>query len=132
VTTEDAARRWAETWERGWREHDVDAIAALYAEEALHRSAPFRDPGRGPAGVRAYVEWAFSDEERADVWFGEPIVAGDRAAVTWWAVSETGSGAETLAGVSVIRFDADGLVAEQDDYWNMEPGRHEPHEELDR
>jgi ketosteroid isomerase-like protein len=132
VTTEDAARRWTETWERGWREHDVDAIVALYADEALHRSAPFRDPGRGPGGVRAYVEWAFSDEERADVWFGEPIVAGDRTAVTWWAVSETGSGEETLAGVSVIRFDADGLVAVQDDYWNMEPGRHEPHEELDR
>jgi SnoaL-like domain len=110
-------------WERGWREHDVDAIAALYAEGAVHYSAPFRKRG----DLRAYVEWAFSDEQRADVWFGEPIVAGDRAAVPWWAVSTTTGGDESLAGVSMIRFDADGLVTEQLDYWNMEPGRHEPH-----
>jgi hypothetical protein len=76
--------------------------------------------------VRGYVEWAFADENSADVWFGEPIVAGDRAAVAWWAVSVTGSGEETLAGVSVVRFDGDGLVLEQNDYWNMEPGRREP------
>jgi hypothetical protein len=24
-----AARRWADVWARGWREHDVDAIVAL-------------------------------------------------------------------------------------------------------
>ena len=46
----------------------------------------------------------------------------------WWAVSTTTAGDESLAGVSILRFDADGLVAEQLDYWNAEPGRHEPHE----
>jgi ketosteroid isomerase-like protein len=124
MTPEEAVRRWAETWERGWREHDVDAITALYADGAVHHSAPFRARG----DLRAYVEWAFSDELRADVWFGEAIVAGDRAAVPWWAVSTTSGGDESLAGVSMLRFDADGLVTEQLDYWNAEPGRHEPHE----
>jgi hypothetical protein len=105
---------------------------ALYAQDAVHHSAPFREPGRGPGGVRRYVEWAFADELRADVWFGEPIVDGDRAAVTWWAVSETGSGEETLAGVSVLRFGDDGLLLVQDDYWQMEPGRREPRETIGR
>jgi hypothetical protein len=132
MTTEEAARRWADTWERGWREHDVDAITALYGPDSEHHSAPFRDPGRGPDGVRGYVEWAFADEMRADVWFGEPIVSGDRAAVTWWAVSETASGEETLAGVSVLRFDGDGLILEQNDYWNMQPGRREAPEGFGR
>lgn len=50
----------------------------------------------------------------------------------WWAVSTTSGGDESLAGVSMIRFDADGLVTEQLDYWNMEPGRHEPHEHFGR
>ena len=127
MTTGEAARRWAETWERGWREHDVDAIEALYAENAVHYSAPFREPGRGPSGVRAYVEWAFADEERAEVWFDEPVVAGDRAAVAWWAVSSTTGGDESLAGVSMLRFGTDGLVLDQHDYWNMEPGHHAPH-----
>jgi SnoaL-like domain len=128
LTTADAAKRWAEVWERGWREHDVDAIAALYAEGAVHYSAPFRVPG----DVRAYVEWAFSDEQRADVWFAEPIVEGDRAAVPWWAVSTTSGGEESLSGVSIIRFGPDGLVTEQLDFWNMEPGRHEPHAHFGR
>ena len=128
MTAEEAARRWADVWARGWREHDVDAIAALYAPGAVHHSAPFREAGN----PREYVEWAFSDEERADVWFGEPVVAGERAAVSWWAVSTTSAGDESLAGVSMLRFRADGLVTEQLDYWNMEPGRHEPHDAFDR
>jgi SnoaL-like domain len=128
VSTDAAAKRWAETWERGWREHDVDAIAGLYAEGAVHHSSPFREQG----DVRSYVDWAFSDEERADVWFGDPVVSGDRAAVPWWAVSASSSGEESLAGVSMLRFGADGLVTEQLDYWNMEPGRHEPHARFGR
>jgi hypothetical protein len=35
VDTRQAAQRWADVWERGWREHDAPAIAALYAEEAF-------------------------------------------------------------------------------------------------
>ena len=126
MTADEAARRWAETWERGWREHDVDAIVALYAEGALFRSSPFLDRD----DVRRYLEWAFSDEDSADVRFGTPIAAGDRAAGAWWAVSTTGTGVDSLAGVSMLRFDADGLVVEQQDYWNMEPGRHDPHDDF--
>ena len=51
-------------------------------------------------------------------------MAGDRAAVDWWAVVTTTDGAvETLAGTSLLRFDEDGLVIEQRDAWNAEPGR---------
>jgi hypothetical protein len=39
----------------------------------------------------------------------------------------TENGAEiTLAGTSVLRFDPDGLVAEQRDTWNQADGRREP------
>ena len=106
----------------------MDAITALYAADCLFRSSPFRTPDE----PRRYVEWAFADEERADAWFGEPIVQGERAAVPWWAVSEAAGGEESLAGVSMLRFDADGLVTEQLDYWNMEPGRHEPPDRVGR
>jgi ketosteroid isomerase-like protein len=121
VNTAEAARRWASEWERGWREHDVERIAALYAEGPVHRSAPFREPH----GARWYAEWAFSDEDSAEPHFGEPIVSGDQAIVEWWAVSTSGGKEETLAGVSLIRFDKNGLVAEQRDYWHIEPGRSE-------
>jgi hypothetical protein len=61
----------------------------------------------------------FSEEERAEVWFAEPVVEDDRAAVAWWAISRGINGRDnTLAGVSMIRFGRDGLVVEQRDYWN--------------
>ncbi|MBA3717592.1 MAG: nuclear transport factor 2 family protein [Actinobacteria bacterium] len=119
---ESAAQRWAEEWAQGWREHDSGRIAELYSDGAVFRSAPFRDP----QDPRAYADWAFADEDSADCWFGEPVVTGDRATVEWWAVSHSGGKEETLAGVSLLRFDGDGLVIEQRDYWHSQPGRRKP------
>jgi ketosteroid isomerase-like protein len=64
VNVAEAARRWANVWTRAWPAHDVDAIVELYADDALFRSAPFRDRSRGRDGVRGYVEWALAQEER--------------------------------------------------------------------
>ena len=47
MNTEDAARRWAETWERAWPAGDTDAIAALYADDATYRALAFRAPTTG-------------------------------------------------------------------------------------
>ena len=80
-------------------------------------------PFRGPQTPRSYVEWAFGEEERAEPWFGEPIVDGDRAAVEWRAyVRENGSDV-TLAGTSLLRFRGDGLCVEQRDAWAVREGR---------
>lgn len=122
MDTAEAARRWGAEWKRAWTEHDSGRVAALYAEGASFRSSPFREP----QDPREYSEWAFADEDSAEPYFAEPaIVSGDLAAVEWWAVSRAGDREETLAGVSLLRFDPEGLVVEQRDYWNVEPGRRE-------
>ena len=122
MDTADAARRWAREWSEAWEAHDSDRVGALYAPGAIHLSAPFREP-RDP---REYAEWAFSDEDSAECRFSEPFaVAGDRAVIEWWAVSTSAAKEETLAGVSLIRFDDAGIVLEQRDYWHLEPGRRE-------
>jgi hypothetical protein len=100
----------------------VEAIDGLYAEGAAFSSHPFRTNETG----RAYVEWAFADQESAEYRFGKPIAAGDEAAVAWYGVVTSRGGAvETLAGVSLLRFDEDGLVVAQRDVWSSAPGRHE-------
>jgi SnoaL-like protein len=115
----EAAGRWIEGWAHGWVTHDVELIDSLYAEDALHRSAFFREP----QPPRDYAAWAFSDEASAEVWFAEPLVEGDRAAVAWWAISRGVDGRDTtLAGVSMITFGGDGLVVRQLDYWNSAEG----------
>ena len=58
--------------------------------------------------------------------FSEPIVAaGDRAVVEWWAFVRADGEEQTLASVSLLRFDADGLCVEQRDYWAEGLGRRE-------
>jgi hypothetical protein len=123
MTIEEAARRWAETWERAWAARDLEAILALYSDEVVYSSEPFRQPYRGLAGVRAYVGQAFAEEDQISTVFGRPLVDERGASIAWWAtLIETGEEI-TLAGTSNVRFDADGRVVEQWDTWNQASGR---------
>ena len=122
----DAARRWADVWRSAWESKDTDAIVGLYAADARHWSAPFREPRLGQAGVRAYVQRSFDEEDEVRAWFGEPVVGGQQAAVPWWATMIENGRQITLAGTSLIRFDADGKVLSQWDSWNQADGRIEP------
>jgi hypothetical protein len=109
----EAAKRWADVWERGWPAHDAGAISALYAEGALWQQHPFREPEPG------YLDRVFAEEESARCQFGPPIVDGDQAAVQWAAQTRLTDGStEDLAGVSLLRFRADGLVVEHRDFWS--------------
>jgi hypothetical protein len=114
MDTREAAQRWRDLWERGWRAHEPDEIVALYAEGAYFRSHPFREP-QAPAD---YIVPTLAEEESARCEFGEPIVDGDRAAVEWAAETRLkDGGTEKLAGVSLLRFNSEGLVVEQRDFW---------------
>ena len=124
MDVEAAARAWADGWAAAWPGRDTDAILALYGEDAVYRSHPFREPHLGRAGVRDYVEAAFASEEAIECRFGEPIAAGERASVEYWAVMVEDGRHVTLAGTAVLRFRPDGLCAEHRDYWSLDEGRH--------
>ena len=106
--------------------------AASHANSAICRAAV--STGRTPARasrVLGFDPWRESNRtpaslETSSVWMADPIVDGRRAAISWWA-SLIEDGAETtLAGTSVLVFDADGLVIEQWDAWNQLPHRSDP------
>jgi ketosteroid isomerase-like protein len=120
------AGRWVDTWSRGWAASDPDIVASAYAEEAVFRSHPFREPHLGRAGAREYARQAFADEETVEFRFGEPVAGGDRAAVEYWAILRSEGVEHTLFGIALLRFGADGLVVEHRDYWAMQEGRREP------
>ena len=122
----DAAANWAAAWKRGWEALDPEPILACYAPDALLSTEPFRGPFRGRDGVRAYVTGVLGEEEDPRVWMSDPIIDGDRASVSWWASLREDGADTTLAGTSVLRFDADGLVIEQWDAWNRLAERREP------
>ena len=123
-----AARRWAETWRRHWLAGEADPIADLYGPNARFRSGPFRAPHVGRAGAREYIEQAFATESHVTVAFGEPLVDGRRAAVPWWASYTEDGQRVTIAGTSLIRFDAGGLVEDQWDTWSLAEGEISPYQ----
>ena len=119
----EAVRGWIDGWVRGWSTHDPDPIAALYTEDALFVSHPFRTALRGAAGAAEYVRSAFAEEDTVEFWFAEPVMAGARAAVEYWAHFTTGGGEQTLAGITALVFAADGKCREHRDYWAIRDGR---------
>jgi ketosteroid isomerase-like protein len=126
VHTREAARRWAGTWAWAWPAKDVDAIAAMQADDGDHWASMFRR-FRGRAGLRRYLEEYFAEESRpAQVWFAEPQVDGDRAAVEYWALVYIEEQPTTISGCTAVRFDESGLVAEARDYSHVKEGHHAP------
>jgi ketosteroid isomerase-like protein len=121
-----AMDHWAAVWKSAWEARDTDAIVALYHPNVVFSTQPFRTPYLGNSGVREFVSGAFAEEEGPRVWVGQPVVEGNRATVEWWAALTENGVETTLAGTSVLRFDADGLVVEQRDAWNQADGRREP------
>ena len=123
MDTKAAAHNFVETWLRAWPASDADAIGAMYADDAVFVSHPFREP----EDAREYAQRAFEDESFVEARFGEPIVCEDRATLEYWALLRDRAGAElTLIGLALLRFGGDGRIVEHRDYWAMEAGRREP------
>lgn len=123
MDTATAARNWIQGWLQAWPARDVDGIAAMYADDAVYSSHPFRPPDT----ARSYAERAFGEEDLVQAWFGEPVVSGDRAAVEYWAILRA-EDELTIAGAAFLRFDPDGRVRDHRDYWDQLDGRREPPE----
>jgi hypothetical protein len=123
VDTEQAARGWAETWATAWPRQDVDAIAALYADDAAYRALAFRAPDT-PTG---YLQRVFAEESDITCRFGQPVASDRRAAVEWWGSWIEEGETITLAGVTMLRFDDNGKVVDHRDYWNQATGRIDPY-----
>jgi uncharacterized protein (TIGR02246 family) len=76
---------WLERYRRAWEDGDADAAAALFTDDAVYRSSPFREPHLGQDGIREC--WTNTTATQADthVLIGRPVVEGDRVAGEWWA-----------------------------------------------
>ena len=117
---------WIESYGRAWRERDADAVVAIFTEDAVYRSSPFRESHVGSAGIRAYWEHVTSTQTGLDLRFGAPVVEGDRAAVEWWAIVEDEGGETTFPGILVLRFAPDGRCEELRECWHEGRGSRDP------
>lgn len=114
-----ALERWVAGYVGAWESNDPAAIAALFTEDAVYFTAPFREPWRGrEAIVAGWLErkdepggWSFRSEVLA--------VAGDLAFVRGW--TRYSDPAREYSNLWVIRLAGDGRCAEFTEWW-MEQG----------
>jgi uncharacterized protein (TIGR02246 family) len=121
-------RAWIEAYGRAWRERDPDAVVAIFTEDAIYRSSPFREPHVGSDGIRAYWERVTSGQESLDLSFGTPLVQENRAAVEWWAIVEQAGEETTFPGILMLSFAPDGRCEELRECWHERAGRIERHD----
>jgi len=111
-----------------WNAHDADAVAAVFAEDAVVREAGRPGEVRGRAAVRARAAMllaAFPDFHLERI---ELLIDGNRHADRWimtgthqgeiFGIAPTGK-AVRMEGATFTRLDADGLVAEDVHFTDM-------------
>lgn len=118
---------WLERYRVAWEQADADAAAALFTEDAVYRSSPFREPHLGHGGIRGYWTRATSSKSDVTVRFGRPITAEDRAAVEWWTTMLDEGVEVTLPGILFLRFAADGRCEELREAWMVAEERLDPY-----
>jgi ketosteroid isomerase-like protein len=120
------ADEWIAAYGAAWEQADADAAAALFTEDAIYRSSPFRPASVGQDGIRRYWQEVTSTQSAVRVRFGEPIAAGAKVAVEWWTTMRSDGSEVTLPGCLLLRFAADGRCEELREYWHLEESLVEP------
>ncbi|CAN5752525.1 hypothetical protein BH20ACT23_BH20ACT23_19720 [soil metagenome] len=122
------AQAWIDAYGEAWRAKDASGAAALFTEDGVYKSHPFREADVSREGISNYWMRATHDQRDLELHFGDPVVEGDHVAVEWWAAMTDDTGDVTLPGALILRFSDDGFCEELREYWHIEAGRHRPFE----
>jgi steroid delta-isomerase len=97
---------------------DPDAIAALFAEDAVQADPASDPPNRGRAAIAAFFEGSVA---ASDDWtFAAEAVhtCAAQVAIDFRIDVETGGSTMTISGIEVFTFDDDGLITSVYAYWD--------------
>jgi ketosteroid isomerase-like protein len=100
---------WVRRYVRAWNTNDPDDIRALFTDDAVYYTAPFREPWRGSDGIVA--GWLERKDEPGDSQFEFEVIAidGDLGFVrgeTYYKADD-----ERFANLWEIRLDGDRCSA---------------------
>jgi uncharacterized protein (TIGR02246 family) len=84
----DTFSAWVNTLIRAWENHDAQAAANLFNENATYQENPFDEPLRGRAAIRAY--WSEMPRQQDDIHTdSEVLEVSETSGVARWSASYT-------------------------------------------
>lgn len=112
----EGLRDWLDRYFGAWASNDSEEVAALFAEDAVYRYGPGRDPSFGRDAI--VREWV-SNPPQEDLRFEyEPLAVSDRRGIAHWRTSfREGETRVELDGVLVLDFDPEGRCTEHREWY---------------
>ena len=110
---------WIAGYERAWSSNDPDEIGALFTDDALYYTTPFRVPWRGRAEIVA--GWLDRKDEQGKWSFTwQPLVdAGELSIIT--GITTYADPPQVYSNLWEIRFGSDGRCTEFTEWWMEHP-----------
>ena len=117
----DALTRWVDAYERAWRAPGVDALDALFAEDATYSTAPFQNPFSGLPAIREMWEAGRAPDEVSSMSSEVVAVEGDVGVVRLW-VRYTAPEDQVFRDLWIVRLAGDGRCAGFEEWPFWPPG----------
>ena len=106
----DALTRWVDAYERAWRAPGVEALDALFTEDATYSTAPFQNPFAGLPAIREMWEAGREPGEQF-VMSSEVVAVEGDVGVVRLRVHYTAPEDQVFWDFWIVRLAADGLCA---------------------
>jgi ketosteroid isomerase-like protein len=121
----DAVQKWLDSYVAAWRSNDVNAIGALFSEDAIHSYRPWTSDKHTVTGRDAIVaSWLDSPDDPSswDAHYEPYVVEGNRAvAVGWSKYHATDDDPERLYhNAYLLQFDDDAVCSEFREFYFLE------------
>jgi steroid delta-isomerase len=118
LPTSDELRAFIATYVSTLNSREPDAIAALFAEDAVQADPVSSPPNIGRDAIRVFFTASIGASEG---WtFSAPTVhtCGDQVAINFQIMVESSGTTMTISGIEVFTVNDDGLISSANAYWD--------------
>jgi steroid delta-isomerase len=118
VPTADELRALIATYVSTLNTRDPDAIAALFAEDAVQADPASNPPNVGRAAIRAFFTASIGASEGWTFSASAVHTCGDQVAFNFQIEVKSSDTTMTIGGIEVFTVNDDGLIASVNAYWD--------------
>ncbi len=119
--TVEKLQTWLGDYGKAWETKSAKKAGKLFTADATYRETPYDAPFAGRKAIQDY--WSGVTKDQADIKFtSEVLSVSDNKGIAHWhaTFSQPSTGAKnTLDGIFVMEFAADGLCQKFEEWWHF-------------